>query len=157
MDRQYIGARYVPKFFENPNGGNEWIKNTTYEALTIVTYLGGSYTSKKPVPYGTEITNNEYWALTGNYNAQVEAYLKEVQTFDGRIDALETDNAYLLENVDIKQNGIVWIGDSYVEAVSLGENQNKRFSTLVSNKLGLTEYNYAKGGTGLFYDASAEL
>ena len=76
--RQYIGARYVPKFFKNPNGGSEWIKETTYEALTIVTHLGNSYTSKKPVPLNTDITNTDYWALTGNYNAQVEEYRKEV-------------------------------------------------------------------------------
>ena len=77
--RQYIGARYVPKIFNNPNGSSEWIKETSYEALTIVTYLGNSYTSKKPVPVNTDITNSEYWAITGNYNAQVEEYRKEVE------------------------------------------------------------------------------
>lgn len=77
--RQYIGARYVPKFFENPNGSTEWIKDVPYEALTIVTYLGNSYTSKKPVPANTNITNTEYWVITGNYNAQIENYRKEVE------------------------------------------------------------------------------
>lgn len=77
--RQYIGARYVPKIFNNPNGSAEWIKETSYEALTIVTYLGNSYTSKKPVPVNTDITNSEYWVITGNYNAQVEEYRKEVE------------------------------------------------------------------------------
>ena len=37
--RQYIGARYVPKF-SNPI---EWNRNNSYEALTIVTYLNNSY------------------------------------------------------------------------------------------------------------------
>lgn len=43
---------------------------------------------------------------------------------------------------------VVWIGDSYVQANSLGADQNKRFSTLVSNALGMTEHNYAIGGSG---------
>ena len=68
MNRQYIGARYVPKL------DGEWNKNVNYEPLTIVTHLGASYTSKIPVPKGIDITDDKYWVLTGNYNAQVEEY-----------------------------------------------------------------------------------
>ena len=46
INRQYIGARYVPKFFDN-NGSTEWVKGIGYEPLTIVTYLNNSFTSKK--------------------------------------------------------------------------------------------------------------
>lgn len=79
MNRQYIGARYVPKFFEENNG--EWLENRKYEALTIVQYMGNSYTSKKPVPanIGNPSENADYWVCTGNYNAQVEVYRKEVE------------------------------------------------------------------------------
>lgn len=42
----------------------------------------------------------------------------------------------------------LWIGDSYVEANSLGADKNKRFSTIVSKQLLTTELNYAIGGTG---------
>ena len=73
MERQYIGARYVPKFADPVI----WNKAWSYEAMTIVTYLGNSFTSKKPVPAGIEIDNAEYWVNTGNYNAQVEAYRQE--------------------------------------------------------------------------------
>ena len=73
--RQYIGARYVPKF-ATPI---EWSSARSYEALEIVTYLNTSYTSKKAVPVGTAITNSEYWVATGNYNAQVEQYRQEVE------------------------------------------------------------------------------
>ena len=45
-NRQYIGARYVPKFADPV----EWNSALSYEALTIVTHLGNSFTSKKPVP-----------------------------------------------------------------------------------------------------------
>lgn len=41
--RQYIGARYVPKYFENPDGSNDWLEGVTYEPLTIVTYAGNIF------------------------------------------------------------------------------------------------------------------
>ena len=78
---QYIGARYVPLFAEPL----DWDSTKTYEALTIVYYAGNSYTSRQVVPKGIDITNEKYWALTGNYNAQIEAYRKEVQAHDGKI------------------------------------------------------------------------
>lgn len=82
--RQYIGARYVPKFFENPNGSAEWIKEKSYEALTVVTHLGDSYTSRKNVPINVDILNTDYWVLTGNFNYQlndVSNKLKNTQYF----------------------------------------------------------------------------
>ena len=69
---QYIGARYVPIIV------GEWDKTRTYEPLMVVTYQGASYTSRQYVPAGIEITNESYWVLSANYNAQVEAYRKEV-------------------------------------------------------------------------------
>lgn len=79
--RQYIGARYVPKFYDNPGGGSDWISGVAYEALTVVTYGGNSYTSKKIVPagIGNPAANPEYWASTGIYSAQVESLREEVQ------------------------------------------------------------------------------
>lgn len=73
--RQYIGARYVPLFADPA----EWDNTKTYEPLTIVLHDGNSYTSRQYVPSGIDITNNDYWALTGNYNAQIEAYRKDTQ------------------------------------------------------------------------------
>ena len=85
--RQYIGARYVPIFGRKDEESIEWDNSAPYEPLTIVLYQGNSYTSRQYVPVGVEITNQEFWALTGNYNAQVEKYRQEVQALDGRIDA----------------------------------------------------------------------
>lgn len=68
----YIGARYVPIIMGN------WNAETAYEPLSIVMYEGNSYTSRTFVPAGTVVTNETYWALTGNYNAQVEQYRQEV-------------------------------------------------------------------------------
>ena len=71
INRQYVGARYVPKIV------GEWDKALQYEALSVVTYKGNSFTSKVPVPANVEINNTDYWINTGNYNAQVEEYRKE--------------------------------------------------------------------------------
>lgn len=75
----YIGNRYVP-IFANPV---EWDNLREYEALTIVTYQGTSYTSKKRVPVGIRLDNKDYWVVTGNYNAQVEVYRQEVDKIKG--------------------------------------------------------------------------
>jgi len=72
---QYIGSRYVP-ILADPV---EWSSTKTYEPLTIVTHEGNSYTSRQYVPQGIDITNEQFWALTGNYNAQVEQYRRETQ------------------------------------------------------------------------------
>ena len=88
--RQYIGARYVPIFGRKGEESIEWDNSAPYEPLTIVLYQGNSYTSRQYVPVGVEITNQEFWAITGNYNAQVEQYRRDVQTFDGRISANAT-------------------------------------------------------------------
>lgn len=83
---QYVGARYVPLFAEPL----EWDGTKTYEPLTIVYNNGNSYTSRQYVPAGIEISNTHYWALTGNYNAQIEQYRDEVQRYDARITANDT-------------------------------------------------------------------
>lgn len=67
----YVGMRYVPIF------DGEWDRTKTYEPLTIVSYQGNSYTSRTFIPVGMDINNTDYWALTGNYNAQVEYYRQE--------------------------------------------------------------------------------
>lgn len=90
--RQYIGARYVPIFGRKGEQSIQWDNSKPYEPLTIVLYQGDSYTSRQYVPEGVEITNELFWALTGNYNAQIEAYRREVQGFSDRIDAVEESN-----------------------------------------------------------------
>lgn len=83
---QYVGARYVP-LFADPL---EWDKTKAYEPLTVVYHNGNSYTSRQYVPVGIELANTSYWALTGNYNAQIEQYRAEVQRYDARITANDT-------------------------------------------------------------------
>lgn len=83
--REYVGARYVPIIV------GEWDNTRTYEPLMVVTYQGNSYTSRQYVPAGIEITNESYWVLSANYNAQVEQYRKEVKSYDDRITTAQND------------------------------------------------------------------
>lgn len=83
---QYIGARYVP-LFADPI---EWDKTRAYEPLTIVLYQGNSFTTRQYTPADIDINNDAFWAETGNYNAQIELYRKEVRTLDARITAAQS-------------------------------------------------------------------
>jgi len=101
MVKQYVGARYVPKFASPV----EWAADTSYEALTIVTFNNASYTSKIQVPptVGNPANNPKYWALTGNYNAQVEQYRQE--TIQVKNEITEDQNA-LKNEVTESQNAL---------------------------------------------------
>lgn len=53
----YVGERYVPIV------AGAWQPNTPYEKLTITTYQGSGYISKKDVPPNVLPTDTNYWAL----------------------------------------------------------------------------------------------
>ena len=110
--RQYVGARYVPKFFSGEGGSTEWVSGVQYEALTIVTHLGNSYTSKKPVPVGIDITNTEYWASTGMWNSQVEQYREEVEQLSEEVEQLDEDVENFTNLLYFKNKKILILGDS---------------------------------------------
>lgn len=81
----YVGARYVPIF------DGAWSANKKYEPLVIVTQGGNSYTSKTYVPAGVPVTNTNYWALTGEFNAQVEELLQQYIGLSQKYDTLVTE------------------------------------------------------------------
>lgn len=85
----YTGARYVPLIM------GAWSETVAYEPLSVVTYLGNSYTSRTFVPAGVAPTNETYWAATGNYNAQVEQYRQEVEQLAGDVADIQADIAGL--------------------------------------------------------------
>lgn len=154
--REYVGARYVP-LFADPI---EWNDKRTYEPLTIVEHEGNSYTSRQFVPIGIDISNEDFWALTGNYNAQVEQYRQEVKSFDGRITenaANIAKNAQAIVNLKgelLSQKHMVLIGDSYTNpAVPLGN--TPLWWEYVCKNLNVVAHNYAKGGAG--YQVSGNL
>src|SRR5699024_3882153 len=123
----YVGHRYVPKLM------GEWDKAETYEGLSIVTNKGTSYTSKKRVPIGIDIKNEEYWVVTGNYNAQIEEYRKDVREVEKDVREVEKDVREVEKEVGKKSD------QSYVD------NLNEKVTTqLAQNALNVKTFG-AKG------------
>lgn len=178
--RQYIGARYVPKFFDFENS-SEWRSGFAYEPLTIVTRNGNSYTSKIPVPsnIGAPESNPQYWASTGIYNSQVEQYREEVEgviadledevsdradaddALSGRIDAEVTarqsaDTALTNAVNSLKNprqgNKFLLIGDSYNSDIHYS--WGAKFITYLGLTEGTNVWNYALPGAGFGTGAS---
>lgn len=84
---QYIGARYVPYIF------GTWRSGISYEPLTVVTYMGRSFTSKLAVP--ADIADAppdapEYWVETGSYNSQVAQLQESYDELNHRISQVES-------------------------------------------------------------------
>jgi hypothetical protein len=92
MSNHYIGMRYVPKVLGDDA---PWSIDNSYEQLTVVVNQGNSYTSRKAVPVGIDISNKDYWTCTGNYNAQIEQYRTEtnnaVQTVNTKLSGFENE------------------------------------------------------------------
>ena len=116
----YVGHRYVPKIM------GEHDKTQSYEGLSIVTKEGTSYTSKKRVPIGVDISNTEYWVVTGNYNAQVEHYRQDVRNMENNVNTKMNDT---IDNVNTKMNDTI---DSVNE--TLNKTEEKIFFNSMVNK-----------------------
>lgn len=119
----YIGARYVPKIV------GEWSADVAYEPLTVVLYQGTSYTSITYVPKGIIPGDNtqQYWALTGNYNAQVEMYRQDVEKVKLEVNELKQNITYSFETVqDMKlftqfEDGNIILTNGYLAPNDNGE------------------------------------
>ena len=172
MVRQYVGARYVPKFATPV----EWAADTSYEALTIVTFNNASYTSKIQVPptVGNPANNPKYWALTGNYNAQVEQYRQETEktgedlaketqdrisadnTITSNLNAEITNRENLATYVDSialnKEAYVIAMGDSYLDGWNGTEYAPNRAWQILLNMLhktsGTNGFHWTQGGMG---------
>ena len=171
MVRQYVGARYVPKFADP----TAWTSGTSYEAMTIVTYNNSSYTSKIPVPatVGNPADNPDYWALTGNYNAQVEQYRQEAEktgedlaketqdrkSADTNLRDQITDETTNRENADttitnnintlsttIHKPVVLCVGDSYGRGYHGTEDVNNSWPHYLGVYSGCTIKNYCISG-----------
>ena len=112
VERQYIGARYVVKIYENSQnaGSAEWEANTVYEPLTLVTYQYGSYLSKKIVPatVGNPAENNQYWVQTGFYNGQISSLQEQVNAITADIGNMDNlTESTLVEAINNLKESIV--------------------------------------------------
>ena len=156
----YIGNRYVPVFADPV----EWSSLRTYEALTIVTYLGTSYTSRKAVPAGIQLSNTEYWVVTGNYNGYINELQNQINDMnDGTVSgSLQnqindmndgTVSGSLQNQIDTINDEInptkryLFVSDSY----GIIQNGVTPYTSLLQTKLNLTSDNFislAEGSMG---------
>ena len=101
--RQYIGARYVPKFYQNSvDGSTQWESNVVYEPLTYVTLTNGHmYISKKQVPatVGSPVSNIEYWLDIGSYNGFIEELQDEIDDITNVVIPALQDDIALKQNI----------------------------------------------------------
>ena len=138
--RQYIGARYVPKF------DGTWDATKNYEPLTIVEDSNGnSYTSKKDVPAGTQLSDREYWALTSSFSGAIEQLRRDVNDVQEDVGGLQSDVGGLQSDVEQIEQQIaagverkyIFIGDSYQAGTTSGGTITG-FAEYVRQYLGLT-------------------
>ena len=143
---QYVGARYVPMFADPLN----WDISKSYEPLTIVYYNGNSYTSRQSVPENTDINNTQYWALTGNYNAQIEQYRNEVEQLKNEVKPLTNEVEQLKNEVEplTREKKILFIGDSY------GTVTSPTFVDLFANYINEEVINASSGAYGFVADGT---
>lgn len=114
MVREYIGARYVPKFMGTHDN------TQAYEALCVVDNgQGTTYISKIPTPAGTPLTNTTYWALYGASSGAIINLQNEIDDINNNtIPAIQSDVTDLMTYNDaemyaaFKDKKILIVGDS---------------------------------------------
>ena len=146
---QYVGARYVPKLFDDGNGGMEWKVDTYYEPLTIVTYNNASYISRVPVAasVGNPADNGSVWARTGNYNSFLQQLQEDLDALGSKIDANAASSLQFQANQlwNNPENNVVLFGDSWLDVKN---DSNVRIPAVLEAALGCKTWNYSQGGTG---------
>ena len=105
--RQYIGARYVPKFIDDP-----WTDTIQYEELSVVSVGGTSYISGERVPIGTPISDRNYWHIYGASSGAIINLQNQIDNMNdgdvpGSLQAQINDNASEIETLNPLKNGYV--------------------------------------------------
>ncbi len=130
---QYIGARYVPKIYDNPDDNtNNWKQGVEYEPLTMVSYAGGSYTSKVPVPASASNPADapQYWAYMGSSSGQITTNTNNISRIQHAIaNATEAGNIcttaraagdYVwIDGTLYRCTAAVAVNDSYIEGINI--------------------------------------
>lgn len=141
--RQYIGARYVPKFYQNSvDGSAQWESNVVYEPLTYVTLTNGHmYISKKQVPatVGSPVSNIEYWLDIGSYNGFIEQLQDEIDDINNvTIPAVQASVAL---KQDITDNNLATTDKTVVGAINEVNTAVGNVNTALADKQDKTDNN----------------
>lgn len=133
---QYVGARYVPNFIDDP-----WNDTTRYEALDVVDNGSGtSYIAKKPVPPGTPLSNRNYWFVYGSTSGAIINLQNQIDTIVAGINSLESV---------ISPKRVIVISDSYGQVPTSGDNMFTVFNALATSEEIIEDlymYSSASGG-----------
>ena len=183
MMHQYIGARYVPIFYQNSLDptSTEWESNVTYEPMTWVSLSNGNmYLSKKTVPanIGTPASNPEYWMEAGQFNAYINSLQNQINdmndgsvtgSLQNQIDSIDTSLTTLSNNVladeaiintynYFRNKKILLLGDSNSDTneSDFAPNWTTYFKTIVES-LGATFTNNSASGRTFSAVGSANL
>lgn len=130
---QYIGARYVPLIYQNPDdNSNNWKQGVAYEPLTIVSYAGGSYTSKIAVPStaANPVDAPQYWVPMGLYSGQTSintnsiiqirhALANATEAGDIATSARQENDFVWIEGVLYRCTADIAINDHYTEGINV--------------------------------------
>ena len=135
--RQYVGARYVPRFMGTLDPTQE------YEALDVVDNGSGtSYIARKIVPPGTPLTDNEYWFLYGASSGAIVQLQNDMIRAQNDINGLEDDVDYLYKETTWSKRRVLFLGDSY-------DTFDGGWAPKVAAKLGCQYVQVSAGGYGI--------
>ena len=149
--RQYIGARYMPKFM------GTYDATTAYEALSVVDNGSGTtYISNKPTPAGTPLTDTDYWVMYGSSSGAIINLQNQIDTINnttipGIVSDLQDIESYIINNV--KAYGAVGDGltndtQAFVDAIAASDILYIPAGTYMIDSLSISK-NITIFGTGL--------
>ena len=156
MRLQYIGARYVPIWYQNTDDQSaNWQSNVEYEPLTYVTTINNHlYLSKKTVPdtIGNPADNIEYWLDLGVFiTGQYELLQEQIDDMkDGDVSgSLQNQIDFLKEGSKNENMRLIVLTDSYGVSPYAG---GTPFIDQMATLLGLSSddfYGFAQGSAGI--------
>lgn len=154
MQLQYIGARYVPIWYQNSlDDSANWEVNVEYEPLTFVTTANNHlYLSKKTVPdnIGSPADNTEYWLDLGVFiSGQYELLQNQIDDMkDGDVPgSLQDQINDTNDRIDDAESYALYLGNSYTQGGGSTSGTDGIYSKTAS-KLFDHAYMYQAPGAG---------